>query len=546
MEYEGSSLARPVNDDAVFAARSVRRPRIAAAVAAGISAAAVLFVGCILAAGLIGTDAPGVKLPAYERYDVRSPLRSPSLPNSHHGTIITLGGLGLVVAFVAWRWSRRSPRPAATRSQRVRRSSANIGRWWVIATATTLIALVVAMSVHAYTADSIARDEHVSDGFAALAPGTGSVIDIGQHDVRSAHARPGHVALTFDDGPAPRWTPAILDVLRHEHVPGTFFVIGEHVVAYPGLVRRALREGSEVGVHTYRHLEISAQPEDEFRRDLSLTQLAIVGATGRGTSLFRPPFITDWSNVGLRQYVNLANAGKAGYVTVLADQDSTDWSNPGAGTIALRAMPVDGAGAIIEMHDGGGNRSQTVAALRIVIRTLKQQGYEFETVSGIARLPTRSVMPMQGAVHQVFGRAFIWAVSVTDVGVPWVGLLVLGVALLTIVRVLLAGVGGLAFERERRRDPSGTPAVDRVNRPSVSVLIAAYNEEQSIGATLRAVCERATRHSRWSWRTTDRPTARSLWSLRSRTLGSAWSRSRMRGRPQPSRPGWAGARGPSS
>ena len=489
---------RRLHAGTVFAARSARRPRLIATAVALAAVGLLAYAGCVIWSAMAGPDAPGLDLPSFEQYGGRAPAAKPTLPIPYsHSTMLVVGLVGLVIALGSWRWlrmGRRRPEhvtvtpnavAGAGGDRRSRRTSRRVGRWWVAAMVISLATLVIALDAHGYTANAVASDHHVADGNPALAAGTGSIIDIGPRSVSSVHPRPGHVALTFDDGPDPRWTPAILNVLDAEHVPGTFFVIGEHVVAHPGLVRRVLIDGGEIGVHTYRHLEISGQAPADFQRDLRLTQLAIVGATGRGTSLFRPPFITDRSNVGLRQYVALEHAGEDGYVIVLADKDSTDWSNPGVAIIALRSMPDPAQGAIVEMHDGGGDRAQTVAALRLVIRELKRRGYQFDTVSGIARLPASSRMPERALVDRMWGRAFLWSMGIAGWATPWFEILVLAIALLTILRMTLVIVGGL---RSRRASPTSVPRTDPSELPTVSVLVAAFNEALSLPATLAALC----------------------------------------------------------
>ncbi len=356
------------------------------------------------------------------------------------------------------------------------------GRWWPGFVTLLLVATLGALVAQNFTSGTMASDHHVDDGLVALAPSTGSVVEIGSDAVRSVHVRPKIAALTFDDGPDPRWTPKVLDVLAQEHVPGTFFVIGERLVEHPGLARRILSQGGELGVHTYRHLEISSQSRADLQRDLRLTQLAIVGATGRCTSLFRPPFITDRSNVGLRQYGALALASQDGYVTVLADRDSTDWSRPGAAVLALRSMPESGAGAIIELHDGGGDRAQTVAGLRMLIRALRESGYQFETVSAAARLSAERVMPVRDGVDYWWGRAFIASMRLSSRVSGWfIGVMLL-LALASFLRLALVVGGGIRHRRRNR------PALTDVVLPPISVIVAAYNEERTITATLDALC----------------------------------------------------------
>ncbi|HEX8959660.1 MAG TPA: polysaccharide deacetylase family protein, partial [Solirubrobacterales bacterium] len=175
------------------------------------------------------------------------------------------------------------------------------------------------------------------------------------------------VALTFDDGPS-TYTPGFLSVLRREHVHATFFEVGQEIRGRAGTVRRILREGDEIGNHTMHHGFYPGYA------DLAATDALIRGVTHFEPCLFRPPGGAVDSSV-------VAAAGAAGLKTVLWDVDPVDWSTPGAGAIYSRVVGAAQRGSIILMHDGGGNRSQTLAALPAIIATLRARGYAFDTVS---------------------------------------------------------------------------------------------------------------------------------------------------------------------
>ncbi len=190
------------------------------------------------------------------------------------------------------------------------------------------------------------------------------------------HGRPflrhasGHrraVALTFDDGPSPS-SPAMLHVLHRFRVNATFFLLGRQVRRYPRLPRRELRAGNELGNHSFRH---SASPS---YRDLRTTNRLIRAASGFRPCLFRPPF-----GAVSRSLIESALALRMS--TVGWDVDPRDWSTPGADAIARRVLRAVHPGAIVVMHDGGGSRSQTVAALPVILRGLHHRRYHVETVS---------------------------------------------------------------------------------------------------------------------------------------------------------------------
>jgi peptidoglycan/xylan/chitin deacetylase (PgdA/CDA1 family) len=175
------------------------------------------------------------------------------------------------------------------------------------------------------------------------------------------------VALTFDDGPS-SYTSQILSELRHAHVHGTFFQLGDQVPGRQGVMRDILRAGDEIGNHSLHH---------ELMPSLSSmteTNQRIREATGFTPCLFRPPY-------GGYDSGTVADASSLGMTTVIWDVDPTDWSTPGSSAIYQRVVGAVEPGSIVLMHDGGGNRSQTVAAVPDIIRTLRARGYRMVTVS---------------------------------------------------------------------------------------------------------------------------------------------------------------------
>jgi peptidoglycan/xylan/chitin deacetylase (PgdA/CDA1 family) len=175
------------------------------------------------------------------------------------------------------------------------------------------------------------------------------------------------VALTFDDGPS-SYTPGFLAVLHRERVRGTFFEIGQEVAGRAKTMRRILSEGSEIGNHTMHHGSYPGYA------DLAATDARIRAATHFEPCLFRPP------GGGVDSAV-VAAAGEAGLKTVLWDVDPVDWSLPGTSAIYSRVVGAARPGSIILMHDGGGNRGETLAALPAIIEALRSRGYRFATVS---------------------------------------------------------------------------------------------------------------------------------------------------------------------
>src|ERR1044072_6249085 len=140
--------------------------------------------------------------------------------------------------------------------------------------------------------------------------------------------RPGLLALTFDDGPAPRWTPAILDILKQEQVPATFFIIGKNGQAYPDLVKRIVNEGHELGNHTFTHPNLGEIPLSLTELELNATQRLIESETGRSTVLFRPPYFGDAEADKPQEVEPAILAQKLGYIMVGVRIDPDDWQLP--------------------------------------------------------------------------------------------------------------------------------------------------------------------------------------------------------------------------
>ena len=212
-------------------------------------------------------------------------------------------------------------------------------------------------------------------------------------------AVPGKIALTFDDGPDPEWTPQILDILKAKHVTATFFIIGENAQANPDLVRREIAEGHEVGNHTYTHPNLAESPSGLVELELNATQRLFEALTGRSMRLFRPPYLGDAEPTTADEIVPVEIAQSMGYVTVGQRVDPVDWQQLPAIDIISRtltqiAQPESGrARQIVLLHDAGGDRSQTVAALPDLIDALRAKGYKFVPASALAGLSRDQAMP---------------------------------------------------------------------------------------------------------------------------------------------------------
>ena len=305
---------------------------------------------------------------------------------------------------------------------------------------------------------------------------------------------PDKVALSFDDGPDPKWTPKILDILRAKQVKGAFMVIGEEAQDNVGLLRRYVREGHEVGNHTYTHPDISEIPTRQVQLELNLTERLFASKLGIKPLYFRPPYSIDQEPDTNDQAAPAYRIQQMGY-TIIGDKiDTDDWNehprkSPQEITWSvmeqLRIMKTKPQfrGSIILLHDGGGDRSPTVAALPLLIDTLRAHGYQIVPVSELMGKTVAEVMPpltpnqrWQARVDSVaffifafFGRFFVMVFFIGDV--------------LMSARLLLIGLFAL-IDRLRHRK---APEVAGGFAPRVAVLIPAYNEETVIVRTIRSV-----------------------------------------------------------
>ena len=310
----------------------------------------------------------------------------------------------------------------------------------------------------------------------AIANG-GPVIDTRGGAQRSYSIPAGRVALSFDDGPDPEWTAKILAVLKRYQVPATFFVVGGRVAQNPGLVRAEVAAGDEVGVHTFTHTDLASASEWRRSFEFSRTQSVIAGAAGVSTPLLRPPYSSEPDALDDADWASIQDAGAHGYLVVLANRDSEDWQRPGVARIVANVLPASGTpGLLVMMHDSGGDRSQTVAALNVLIPMLQGRGYTFTTVTGAIGAPT-AVTPA-AAAQQWRGRLLVWAVQGSDLMVTALGWTILAAGALSLLRLLLLLATAHRHAR-RRRKPWGPPV-----REPVSVIVPAYNEETGIEATL--------------------------------------------------------------
>lgn len=311
---------------------------------------------------------------------------------------------------------------------------------------------------------------------------------------------PDAVAITFDDGPDPDWTPALLDVLKAEGARATFFLIGANMEQHPDLVRRIVQEGHMIGVHTYTHPNIAEVSEERARLELNATQRLIESLTGQSTILFRPPYNADYNPYTPEELVPIRIAQQLGYLTVTMDIDLQDWEQPGVETMLDRVrIGRHHGGSVILLHDAGGDRSQTVEVLPEVIRYLRARGDSILPLPELLGIPAAQLMPALPPQQQPLLRL------ISDTGFDAIhaignflwALLILA-TVLTLAKTLIVIALALRSRRAQRQaladsvwppdlEPAGDCPPDLC--PPVSVLIAAYNEAKVIRQTLRSVLD---------------------------------------------------------
>jgi len=304
---------------------------------------------------------------------------------------------------------------------------------------------------------------------------------------------PNQVAISFDDGPDSKWTPKILDVLKAKGVKGTFMLIGAEAADNIGLMQRIAREGNEIGNHTYTHPDISEISPQQLDLQIKLTERLFASKLGVQPLYFRPPYDIDEEPETDDQAAPIVPIQNQGFIVIGNKIDTDDWNehprkSPQEITQSvlnqLQRMKTrpQFRGSVILMHDGGGDRSATVAALPVLIDTLRAHGYTFVPVSALMGKTTAEVMPkltfpqylraLPDSVAfsgvQIIGRFIVFVFFVGDI--------------LMAARLLLIGLLAV-FDRLRTPHAKASPGFN----PRVAVLVPAFNEETVIVRTIRSV-----------------------------------------------------------
>lgn len=360
-----------------------------------------------------------------------------------------------------------------------------------------LLVFTTALLVEGYSHGVLGESPQTANQFGtggALGPQAlvngGPVINATRAKAYSYQMAPRTVALSFDDGPDPSWTPKVLAVLRRFKVPATFFTIGTHVASYPWLVRAELHQGDEVGSHTYTHVNLASAAGWRESLELTLTQNALAGAAGVRTNLLRPPYSSVAGALTAADWRGYREAARFGYLIALANVDTKDWMKPGTAKIVanvLDHMPRT-HGAIVMLHDSGGDRSQTVRALPQIITGLHARGYRFVTVTAGLHLPFADVPAT--SEQRIIGTALVFTQQAADHAIAILAVCLVFASFLMALRlfalVYFAAVHNRRDRRHKRdrRDRLRATGRPRRRAPGISVIVPAFNEAAGIAATV--------------------------------------------------------------
>ena len=304
---------------------------------------------------------------------------------------------------------------------------------------------------------------------------------------------PKKVAISFDDGPDPEWTPKILDILKKYNVKGSFFMIGEEAEKYVSVMQRVYREGHEIGNHTFTHPDISEISNRQVDLQLNLTERLFASKLGVQPLYFRPPYSIDQEPDTNDQAAPVDRIQGLGYIIIGNKIDTNDWDEhphktPQEITDSVFQQIADmdkhtwNRGSIILMHDGGGNRAPTIAALPVLIEALRAHGFEIVPVSELMGKTRAEVMPeltpKQRWLARVDSLAF-FVVGFFQNFIVW--LFFVGDVLMS-ARLIIIGLFAIIDRLRKRKNFAPADYA-----PRVAVLIPAYNEEKVIARTIRSV-----------------------------------------------------------
>ena len=301
-----------------------------------------------------------------------------------------------------------------------------------------------------------------------------------------APADPKAIALTFDDGPDPKFTPAILDVLAAKGVKATFYLIGHQALAEPDLVKRIYEEGHDIGNHTFTHPDLNNATPARIAAELNLTTRLLGVQTGMRTVLFRPPYFMEGYSYFEKFPHLVMTASSLGYLLAGYDINPSDWIFSHADIEEIVTSDViRGSGQVVLLHDGGGDRRTTLDALPGIIDKLQHAGFHFVTTHELVGLSKSEVMPVttQENILEVI-QAVVWRGATSLIRSLYSALpaIAISTAALGILRLSLICLCAYVQSRRRRSQPK----LDSF-KGTIAVVVPAYNEAAIIAKTVTAL-----------------------------------------------------------
>ena len=292
------------------------------------------------------------------------------------------------------------------------------------------------------------------------------------------------ISLTFDDGPDLKWTPELLDLLSAENVPATFFATGTMVARNPGIFQREVREGHAVANHSLTHVDVSTTPNWRARLELTVTDHVIRAVTGKEVGYFRLPYEGDDEKSTQAAIEGMLRSQRYGYLVASHDFDSDDWRYASHELTGEMPLPeLKGQNVTVLLHDGGGTgRELTIDYVRKLIAYGKSQGYTFQTMPAVNPALAERVLDVKPTIWDTL------TLNLVQLWFVWPSVLLRILFVIAVTFVVVIGLGNcvIATVRRRRRRGAVWPSPSNVQVP-VSVVLAAYNEEQIIDRTLRSV-----------------------------------------------------------
>ena len=294
------------------------------------------------------------------------------------------------------------------------------------------------------------------------------------------------IVLTFDDGPHPVHTPQLLDLLSKNGITATFFVTGDNVVKYPAIAQRIVREGHIIANHTFSHINFDYVGPFESEQQVNQASRVIAATTSQQTSYFRPPYAGNTDQSMRNGLAGIIAGQSLGYVNTLYTFDSGDWHFTQSNQ---RPYPeFDGKDEVILVHDGGGDRTQTVAYVESLIARAGQHGYRFANLDALYPQSPTLTATTAPTPADMMSLAAAWSVLVLPrevLGGLFIFSLV-SIVCVTVLNIILAMIQRKRTHYKRRA---------RNYYPFVSIIVPAYNEGTVLNATVRSLINSRYKHT---------------------------------------------------